>query len=705
MESLNPQVVAAVKLPILNPNEIVDGVVQFVALNTAEQRLSKKNKLKAKGTLLMALPDKHQLKFNIHKDTKSLLEAIEKRFREWKTHTLIWRKKANLEEQSLDDLFNNLKIYEAEVKGSSPSSKKTQNIAFVSSNNTDSINESVTVAPLDNEDLKQIALDDLEEMDLKWQMAILTMRARRFLKRAEKILGANRTDTIGFDMSKFECYNYHRRGHYARECRSPRDNRNKETTRRTVSAETSSKNLSKLLESQVNDKTGLGFDSQVFNCQVSEWEELHTHESDNRVPKNPENDRYRTGEGYHVVPPPYTGTFMPSKPDLVITDDPAAIRMTHPHSNRNVVPTSVLTRSRLVSLNAVRPVPTAVTKSTVKSPRRVKHVVHKAHSPVRRPIKQRTTTKNSNFNKKVTTIKANKDPTPTPHATPSQDQPLTPHDSPPQDKPNTPHSRAEEESKEARKKIKVFRVKKAENDWYSSKSGTLYGYYFGCSRGCIQIERKIAAIDADEGITLVDVETNKKVAVMDAETQGRLNQEDGEKAKLLDEHIAQKLHDEKVQKVAARDKQEKADMEKALELQKYLAVPNEDKEKALWVELKRLFEADADGVLWKLQRYMHAPLTWKLYTDFMILMLSGKLQVEKDNEMARDLVMKIFMEANKPRSKTKDNVVQRLKENAQRNYRCWFNIIVAGSTLVLLDKVGVAAEVLKIYSKSLVLLE
>nr|GEZ49112.1 hypothetical protein [Tanacetum cinerariifolium] len=105
---------------------------------------------------------------------------------------------------------------------------------------------------------------------------------------------------------------------------------------------------------------------------------------------------------------------------------------------------------------------------------------------------------------------------------------------------------------------------------------------------------KIAAIDADAGITLVDVEIDKEVVAMDVETRERLNQEDVsaveptvfndedvvmtmaqtliklkvEKAKLLDEHIAQKLHDEEVQKAAARDKQEKADMERALELQK-----------------------------------------------------------------------------------------------------------------------------------------
>ncbi|GJW35643.1 hypothetical protein Tco_0058563 [Tanacetum coccineum] len=107
------------------------------------------------------------------------------------------------------------------------------------------------------------------------------------------------------------------------------------------------------------------------------------------------------------------------------------------------------------------------------------------------------------------------------------------------------------------------------------------------------------------------------------------------------------------------------------------AEPTEDKERALWVELKRLFEPDKDDVLWKLQRYMYDPLTWRLYdtcgvhhvsstrghdiymliekdyplsTAVMNLMLSRRLQVEEDSEMARDLIMKIFIEANKPRS-------------------------------------------------------
>nr|GFB05054.1 hypothetical protein [Tanacetum cinerariifolium] len=111
-------------------------------------------------------------------------------------------------------------------------------------------------------------------------------------------------------------------------------------------------------------------------------------------------------------------------------------------------------------------------------------------------------------------------------------------------------------------------------------------------------------------------------------------------------------------------------------------VPTVDKEKALWVELKRLFKPDADDVIWKLQRYMHYPIIWKLHSkcgvhqvssttrrhdmymlvekDYplsngvMTLMLSRKLQVEKDSEMARDLVMKIFMKANQPKSKSLD---------------------------------------------------
>ncbi|GJT97301.1 putative ribonuclease H-like domain-containing protein [Tanacetum coccineum] len=88
---------------------------------------------------------------------------------------------------------------------------------------------------LAHEYLQQINPDDIEEMDLRWQMAMLTIRDRRFLKNTGRKLTVNSNETIGFDKSKVECYNHHKRGHFARECRAPRnqDNKNKESSRRS----------------------------------------------------------------------------------------------------------------------------------------------------------------------------------------------------------------------------------------------------------------------------------------------------------------------------------------------------------------------------------------------------------------------------------------------------------------------------------------
>ncbi|GJU68146.1 ribonuclease H-like domain-containing protein [Tanacetum coccineum] len=92
-----------------------------------------------------------------------------------------------------------------------------------------------------HEDLQQIHPDVMEEMDLRWQMALLTMRERRFLKNTRRKLIVNGNKTIGFDKCKVECYNCHKRGHFARKCRAPRnqDNKNKESSRRSVPIDTS----------------------------------------------------------------------------------------------------------------------------------------------------------------------------------------------------------------------------------------------------------------------------------------------------------------------------------------------------------------------------------------------------------------------------------------------------------------------------------
>ncbi|GJR04827.1 putative ribonuclease H-like domain-containing protein [Tanacetum coccineum] len=276
--------------------KVVQGVETTVAPTTAKEKAQRRLELKARSTLLMGIPNEHQLKFNSIKDAKSLLQAVEKRFggnaatkktqrnllkQQYENFTAssLERNKPEIDTLSMDDLYNNLKIYELEVKGTSSSSTNTQNIAFVSANSStngavntahgattastqatavnsttiDNLSDAVICAffasqpnspQLDNEDLQQIHPDDLEEMDLRWQMAMLTMRARRFLKNTGRKLTVNGNETIGFDKSKVECYNCHKRGHFARECRAPRnqENRNRENTRRVVPVETTTSN-------------------------------------------------------------------------------------------------------------------------------------------------------------------------------------------------------------------------------------------------------------------------------------------------------------------------------------------------------------------------------------------------------------------------------------------------------------------------------
>ncbi|GKC13187.1 hypothetical protein Tco_1009969 [Tanacetum coccineum] len=211
--------VAASKVPMLkleNGNappitKVVEGVKTTIASTTAEE--------KAQRRLLRRV--------EIHGESISQEDVNQKFLRslspEWNTHTIVWRNKPEIDTLSLDDLYNNLKIYEPEVKKTSSTSTNTQNIAFVSSNSTsitngvvntvhgaktastqaiavnsttiDNLSDAVICAffarqpnstHLDNEDLQQIHPDDLEEMDLRWQMAMLTMRARRFLKNTRR---------------------------------------------------------------------------------------------------------------------------------------------------------------------------------------------------------------------------------------------------------------------------------------------------------------------------------------------------------------------------------------------------------------------------------------------------------------------------------------------------------------------------------------
>nr|GEW47228.1 hypothetical protein [Tanacetum cinerariifolium] len=129
-------------------------------------------------------------------------------------------------------------------------------------------------------------------MDLKWQMAMLTMRARKFLQKTGRNLGVNGPTSMGFDMAKVECYNCHRKVHFSRECRK---------------FQTSSKRLTDLLASQTSDKAGLGYNSKVFTQAMFDCENYYSSKSDNDSwPPSNLCDRFIPSGGYHAVSPPVT---------------------------------------------------------------------------------------------------------------------------------------------------------------------------------------------------------------------------------------------------------------------------------------------------------------------------------------------------------------------------------------------------------------
>nr|GEX71597.1 hypothetical protein [Tanacetum cinerariifolium] len=259
----------------------------------------------------------------------------------WKAHTLIWRNKTDLEDNSLDDLFNSLKIYESEVKHSSSLGIKSHNLAFVSSTLADSTNDSVSDAvnvfavgtKLSASTLPNIDADDLEEMDLKWQMAMLTMRARK-------------------------------------ECRSPMDSRRTavaEPQRRNVPSYQAKEEPTNFALMAISSSTSISSsDCEVLTCTkacskaysqlqtqydtltenfhtalTTLRQKLDTIEKE-RDDLNMKLEKFQTsskrltdllasqtskkaglGGGYHVVPPPLSRTFMPPKPDLVFHTPPS----------------------------------------------------------------------------------------------------------------------------------------------------------------------------------------------------------------------------------------------------------------------------------------------------------------------------------------------------------------------------------------------
>ncbi|GJT63034.1 ribonuclease H-like domain-containing protein [Tanacetum coccineum] len=137
------------------------GSVLGLRSKVAEEKTNKKNDVKARSLLLMALPNEHQLTFI---STSSFSDNV---------------------------------VYALMVE------------------NTNGSN-------LLHQDLEQIHKDDLEAIDLKWQLSLLIIRAKRYYQRTGKKIFINANDTFGYDKSKVECFNCHKMGYFAKECRAPR---------------------------------------------------------------------------------------------------------------------------------------------------------------------------------------------------------------------------------------------------------------------------------------------------------------------------------------------------------------------------------------------------------------------------------------------------------------------------------------------------
>nr|GEU77416.1 putative ribonuclease H-like domain-containing protein [Tanacetum cinerariifolium] len=148
-------------------------------------------------------------------------------------------------------------------------------------NNTANLSDATVYAFLANQpngsqlmhaDLEQIHKDDLEEIDLKWQLALLSMRAKRYFQRTCKKITINGSDTAGYDKTKVECFNCHKMGHFLRKCKSPKSQesrpRNQDSSRKTVIVEDTSSKAMVAIDGAGFDWSYMGDDEVPTNMAL-----------------------------------------------------------------------------------------------------------------------------------------------------------------------------------------------------------------------------------------------------------------------------------------------------------------------------------------------------------------------------------------------------------------------------------------------------
>ncbi|GJR12895.1 hypothetical protein Tco_0795547 [Tanacetum coccineum] len=416
-----PHTLSTIKLPILKKD--TNGQIQVLPPKTAEEILARERERKARTTLLMSMPEDHLAKFHKMTDAKDMWEAIKSIFggndgskkmqkyilkqqfesfsvsnleglhkgfdrfqsllsqieihgagvstedanqkflksllASWSQVSLIMRTKPGVDTLSFNDLYNKLRVFESDIKGSTASSSSTQNVAFVSSESTNSTNDVSTAygvstsfgynsqkegsssytdelkysffanqssgPQLDHEDLEQVDEFDLEEMDLKWQVAMISMRLKKFYKKIGRRLQFDAKEPVGFDKTKVECFNCHNTGHFTRETGKREEHKALVTLDGdgvdwTGHAEDEQENFALMAQSNsgsntkmsTRDKSGLGYGNQIHEGVLSYEKEVLESVFDSRssdVEDNPVNDRFAKVEGMHAVPPLLTGIY------------------------------------------------------------------------------------------------------------------------------------------------------------------------------------------------------------------------------------------------------------------------------------------------------------------------------------------------------------------------------------------------------------